>query len=279
MYSRVVDTSLRHALLLSYPLAARAEDLTAAHVRYWTKHADTILPGFQIDGIGRWDLLPFNAITVDVGQWGPKGSYSRHDGRDGPVRVLHTPNHRGFKGTEFLVAAVEELREEGLDVDLVLLEGVQNHQVREAMQSVDVLAEQFVATAYATSGIEGMASGLPVMANLEHEAYTRPFRRWSYLNECPILSTTPETIKENLRVLVTDPALREVLGRAGRAYVKKYHSDETARYVFGAVYDKVWHGKDVDLMNLFHPLRSAYNRREPIVKHPLVENKLPTSRG
>jgi hypothetical protein len=129
------------------------------------------------------------------------------------------------------------------------------------------------------SAIEGMASGLPVMANLEHEAYTRLFRRYSYLNECPILSTTPETLKENLRVLVTDPALREELGRAGRRYVKKYHSEETARYMFGAIYEKVWFGKeDVDLMNLFHPLKSEYNRSRPPVEHPLVDSKLPASK-
>ena len=32
----------------------------------------------------------------------------------GPVRVLHTPNHRGFKGTEFLVDAVGYNKVRGL---------------------------------------------------------------------------------------------------------------------------------------------------------------------
>ena len=38
-----------------------------------------------------------------------------------------------------------------------------------------------------------MASGLPVLANLDHEAYTTVFRRYAFLNECPILSSSPET--------------------------------------------------------------------------------------
>jgi glycosyltransferase involved in cell wall biosynthesis len=275
--SHIVDTSLRHGLLLSYPEYGREEDRIGARVDYWTKHASAVIPGFQIDGLGRWDVLPFIPFTIDADQWRLKETYSGHDGVSGTVKVIHTPNHRGFKGTEFLVRAIEELQEEGLKVELILVEKRSNEEVRRLMaEEADVLAEQFIATGYAMSGIEGMASGLPVMANLEHEAYTRVFRRYSYLNECPILSTTPETMKENLRVLVINPELREELGRAGRLYVEKYHSEETACYMFGAVYEKIWHGKDeVDLMNLFHPLKSEYNRRRPLVEHPLVDSKLP----
>ena len=278
MYSRIVDTSLRHGLLLSYPLAAREEDLIRARVSYWTKHADAVIPGFQFAGLGRWDVLPFVPFTIDADQWRPKETYSGHDGTNGTVKVIHTPNHRGVKGTEFLLKAVEELWEEGLKVELLLVERMPNEEVRRLMaEEADILAEQFIATGYAMSGIEGMASGLPVLANLEHEAYTRVFRRYSYLNECPILSTTPETIKENLRVLVTNPELREELGRAGRRYAEKYHSEETARYMFGAVYEKIWFGKDIDLMNLFHPLKSEYSHHRALVEHPLAENKLPAS--
>ena len=78
-------------------------------------------------------------------------------------------------------------------------------------------------------------------------------------------------------MLVTNPELREELGRSGRRYAEKYHSEETARYMFGAVYEKIWFGKDIDLMNLFHPLKSEYNHHRALVEHPLVENKLPAS--
>jgi hypothetical protein len=215
------------------------------------------------------------AFCIDTQAWTAKSTYSGHDGRTGPVRVLHTPNHRGFKGTEFLIEAVEDLQREGLLVELVLLEGVPNDQVRKTMLEVDILAEQFLASIYALSGIEGMASGLPVLVNLESEPHTRPFRRYSYLDECPALSTSPETITTNLRRLVTDPSLRETLGRAGRRYVEKYHSYATAQYMFGAIYRQLLDGEVVDLMRLFHPLLSPYVRATPRIDHPLVENRLP----
>lgn len=275
LYSQVSDPSLRHGLLLSYPQAARDESRIARRVRYWTEHADIVLCGYMVDGMSRWDAPVYDVISIDTGQWTPGQTRPRHDGVDGVVKVIHTPNHRGFKGTEFLVAAVEALRSEGLKVELILVEGVQNSEVRRLMQEADILAEQFVATGYAMSAVEGMASGLPVMSNLENETYTRVFRRYAYLEECPVVSTTPETLRRNLRALVTDPDLREQLGRAGREYVEKYHSFEATRYLFGSIYDRILGGKEVDLMNLFHPLKSEYNRRRPFVEHPLVESRLP----
>lgn len=274
MYSRVADPSVRQGLLANYPDAARREEEITRRVRYWSTHADCIFCGLMMDGFGRWDVPMPSYIHIDTEQWLPRAAYSPHDGVSGPVRVIHTPNHRGFKGTEFVVDAVERLRAEGLQVELVLLERVPNERVREVMATADILAEQFL-IGYALSGIEGMASGLAVMSNLESEFYTRIFRRFSFLDECPILSTSPETLTANLRALVTNPALRERLGRAGRAYVEKYHSYETAQYLFGAIYERLLHGRDVDLVNLFHPLRSEFNRRRPRVDHPLVDSRLP----
>jgi hypothetical protein len=69
--------------------------------------------------------------------------------------------------------------------------------------------------------------------------------------------------------------LREELGIAGRLYVEKYHSEVTTQYMFESIYQKIWFNKEVDLMNLFHPLKSEYNKTKPFVKHPLVENCLP----
>lgn len=275
LYSQVVDTSLRYGLLASYPNLSRTEAATQAKVTYWNRRADVVIAGLMIDGLGRWDVTANQYFVVDTEEWRCKMHYSDHDGSNGPVVILHTPNHRGFKGTEFVEAAVAQLVADGLQVELVLLEGVPNEQVRTVMASVDILAEQFIATGYALNGIEGLASGLPVMANLEHEAYTRVFRRYGFLNECPILSTSPETLVRNLRVLVENPQLRRTLGQAGRAFAEKYHSYAMAQYLFGSIQDKLLYGKDIDLINLFHPLKSEYNRRTPIIAHPLVDNRLP----
>jgi glycosyltransferase involved in cell wall biosynthesis len=273
-YSRIKDASVRHALLLSYPKAATKEIEIERRARCWVRSADVVIVGLMIDGIGRWSMLPVSPLAIDTGSWTPRTVRSGNDGRNGPVYVLHTPNHRGFKGTEFLVNAVAQLREEGLEVNLIMLERVPNDEVRRVMrEEADILAEQFVCPGYALSALEGMASGLPVLSNLADEHYTRVFRRYSYLEECPILSTPVESIKDNLRTLVEDPELREALGRAGRDYVEKYHSYDAAHYLFDNVY-RALDGEPIDLLNLYHPLNPESHRGRPRVVHPLTENRI-----
>jgi glycosyltransferase involved in cell wall biosynthesis len=275
MYSRIMDPCVRHGLLLSYPQMAAREKEVEKRVHYWVRHADAIVMGFNIDGVGRWDVLVGNMICIDLNDWQKRISYSTTDGHNGVVKVLHAPNHRGVKGSEFLFRAVEELIAEGLQIELILLEKVPNDRIRSVMQEVDVLADQFILPGYGLSAVEGMASGLPVLANLDDEVYMKLFRRYSFLNECPILSTTPESLKCNLRSLVIDPKLRECLGRASRDYAEKYHSYETAGYLFGSIYDKLLNGKKVDLPNIFHPLISEYVQKSP-VRHPLLQSRLPS---
>jgi hypothetical protein len=124
-----------------------------------------------------------------------------------------------------------------------------------------------------------MACGLPVISNIntpDWSNYMKLFYRYSFLNECPILSSNPETIKDILKILCMNEELRVMLGESGRKYVEKYHSYKTSNFVFGKIYEKIWYEKDVDLMNLFNPLNpESYNNQSAIIEHPLVKNKIP----
>jgi hypothetical protein len=78
--------------------------------------------------------------------------------------------------------------------------------------------------------------------------------------------------------LVLNPDLRKEIGKASRKYAEKYHSNKAAQYMFERIYDKVWYKKEIDLMNLYHPLNpESYNNQSPKIEHPLIENKLPDS--
>lgn len=272
MYSRIKDTSLQNVLLINYPDASKNEVSIEKKVFFWSKYCDFIIGGFMAcDGMPRWDVPFGNFIQINTAEWQQKKTYSMNDGNKGVVKIMHSPNHRGVKGTEYLIKAIDELKKEGLQVELVLLEKVPNTRVRELMQEVDILAEQFMMIGHGLNAIEGMASGLPVLANLDNEAYTTVFRRYSFLNECPILSTTPETLKDNLRLLITNPKLRKELGELGRKYAEKYHSYEMAQYLFAHIFRKL-DGEDIDLMNLFHPLKSEYVKNN-YIKTPFVNNR------
>jgi len=275
IYSAIKDESFQNALLISYPDAARTDNEIRERVNYWSVNADFIPAGFMIDGFPRWDAVVGNFVTFSTEIVNGLMRYSDADGLNDTVYVAHCPNHRGAKGTEFIIDAVNKLKSEGFLVELVLMEGLKNDVLLSKLQTeVDVLVEQLV-MGYGLNAIEGMACGLPTISNLSIDSYTKIFRRYASLNECPILSATPETIIESLRVLITNPKLRKSLGMAGKEFVRKYHSEAFAQFLFSKVYDKIWYNKSVDLMTLFHPYsRGSYNNSSPLVVHPLVENKI-----
>jgi glycosyltransferase involved in cell wall biosynthesis len=273
-YSKVPDGSFRHALLKSYPIAGRNETEIATNYKYWVKHADCLINTLQIEGTGRWDILPLSYIGIDTKIWHCKTYFSENNGINGAVYVTHTPNHRGFKGTEFIIEAIEKLKKEGLQIEFTLIEGKSNIEVKEILQTnTDILVEQIIATGYALSGIEGMCCGLPVLSNLEDENFRKLFSRYSYLSECPIYSTTPETIVDNLRILITNPPLRRSLGLASRAFVEKYQSYKASQAMFEVVYNKIWFGKqDFELLDFYQNTnKSAYNHRYPKIEIPFKE--------
>jgi len=264
--------SFKHGYFTHYPNERKQEDKIDERVKLLNVKSDVIVAGGMLWG-KVWDVLSCNYISIDISKFNKVRKYDHAD----VVNIVHSPNHRYLKGTEFVLEAVQSLKNEGYNIQLVLLEKVKNDEViRILNEDADILIEQLL-NGYSLSGIEGMAAGLPVLSNLEDEEMSRKvFRRFSYLDECPILSTTPETIKEHLRVLIENSSLRKELGEASRKYVEKYHSTEGSRYMFDKIIDRVWYGKEVDLMNMYHPLHpDSYNNKSPKIVHPLIENKIP----
>ena len=275
IYRRIRSTATIHGLLMSYPLASRCQQKIAGDADYWVSKADAVIPGVMgPDGLGRWDVLTPSPLTLDLNLWRPSLRLSDADGTSKSVVIAHAPNHRGFKGTEFVLNAVKQLQSEGLKVELKLIEKLQNTEVNRILfEEVDILVEQLIFTGHGLNGLEGMASGLPTVSNLEDDNYLKPIRRWSFFGECPLVSASPETLCDVLRKLITRPQLRHELGRAGRAYVEKYHGEDSARYLFSNVIDYVY-GRKESLINLYHPLLGEYPNRSPKIQHPLVNNKI-----
>jgi hypothetical protein len=51
-YSKILNISLRNALLISYPQSAKNEEQISKNITYWVNNADIFFGGFQVDGVG-----------------------------------------------------------------------------------------------------------------------------------------------------------------------------------------------------------------------------------
>ncbi len=270
-FSMIQDISLRIGLMDSYRKLAFKEDAILKRIKQWNKYSDIIISGFMIDSIPRWDVNIPSPFTIDIKEWKSKEEYSSYNGRNGSVKIIHTSNHRGFNGTHFIINAINNLRKKGYLIEFILIENTPNEEIRKIIKTADILVEQLIFGGYAFSGIEGMSSGLPVLSNLDNDFYTKHHYRLSFLKECPILSTTPENIEENLKLLIDRPTLRKEIGLASRKYVEKYHSQNAAFKLFKRIYDKLFLDPELDIMNMFHPIIGIDTKAKII--HPLKNNK------
>jgi glycosyltransferase involved in cell wall biosynthesis len=224
-------------LLRDYPQITQNGERVRKRVLSFTRWANLVVRNYQYGFLPRWDVLWPTQIALDAEHWRAEPASKTSSGDE--LVVVHAPNHRNIKGTDDLVRAVEELREEGLPVRLELLERRPNEEVRSAVLASDIVAEQFIA-GYALFAIEGMAAARPVLSALSW--MPADVREDLARRGLPIVDTDRANLKANLRALVESPGRRRTLGLEGRRFVEQQHSYEAVGAVWAAIVEHVWAG-------------------------------------
>jgi glycosyltransferase involved in cell wall biosynthesis len=260
VYDHITDLNWRAMLMINYALNGNRAEEIEHHLRRFSRHADVVVGCLvHIACLPRWDVLPLTCYPIDTDSLQPV--YPR---TEGTVQIVHPTNHRGTKGTEFVVDAVERLQEDGHDIELHVLERMPNAQALELIAGADIFIDQLL-FGYALAALEGLAFGKVVLSGIDDSAAYLPFRRYSYLNECPIVPAGPETVYDVLRDLLARREEWPEIGRRSRGYVERRHSPAAARDLYGAIYRKIWDREDVDLINFYHPLfERARHSEEPL---------------
>jgi glycosyltransferase involved in cell wall biosynthesis len=171
-------------------------------------------------------------LNPDLAQWLPGSRFVPYANVDPqelrpagppPVReqtvIAHAPTNREVKGTRYVLAAVERLRDEGVAVRLDLIEGVTNTEALRRLRDADVVVDQLLIGWYGGFAVEAMALAKPVLCFIREETPAdNPFGA-----ELPIVRTTADTLVERLRELAVDRQARARIGAASRAFVERRH--------------------------------------------------------
>jgi glycosyltransferase involved in cell wall biosynthesis len=135
------------------------------------------------------------------------------------VVVVHAPTDHQVKGTPHVLAAIEQLRAEGLKVRLDLVEGVAQPEVVRRLRAADIVVDQLRLGWYGGFAVEAMSVGKPVVCFIRENAPgDNPFG-----DELPIVRATPATLADRLRELIADRDARLRIGAASRAFVEHRH--------------------------------------------------------
>jgi glycosyltransferase involved in cell wall biosynthesis len=181
---------------LAFGKKAGAEIVGSYDAIRWVPEAEFVPPGIDVRSI-----VP-----------APPSDRSR------PV-ILHAPSSRRRKGTEHVIAACE-----GLEADLVLVEGLHHEEAFERYRDADIVVDQLNAGWYGLFAIECMALGKPVVTFLHEEAVRRTEDALG--DRVPLVRATKDDLRAQLEPLVASAAERRRIGAESRAYVERVHDLE-----------------------------------------------------
>ena len=211
--------SLPSVLPRLYP--AQLDAQRSARVARFDRYADLLYylnPDLARPLPARARFMPYG--HVDPREWRPI--------RSGPNRVpvvVHAPSDREIKGTQYIVAAVEQLRGEGLEIELVLVEGTSHERARALYARADLAVDQLHAGWYGGFAVEMMALGVPVVTYLRDADFgVLPEAMHTAL---PLINAAPATLTDVLRDWL-GPRRHELdsLGRRSREFVQRWHDPQ-----------------------------------------------------
>ncbi|NIL95722.1 MAG: glycosyltransferase family 1 protein, partial [Planctomycetales bacterium] len=135
--------------------SAASDQRKRLRIRRFDQYADRIYalcPDLLHVLPSRAEFLPY--AHVDFRQW--KVPAPANPAGDVPV-ILHAPSHRGVKGTRFIVEAVSRLQQEGVKLELMLIENMPYADAQQAYRRADLLIDQVLCGWYGGLAVELMA--------------------------------------------------------------------------------------------------------------------------
>jgi glycosyltransferase involved in cell wall biosynthesis len=133
------------------------------------------------------------------------------------VRICHAPRLRSVKGSETIIAVVNELAK-SLPVELVLIENMTHAEALKKKQSCHISIDQIARgdMGYGVNSLESLAMGIPTVTHLSAD-YQK------FIADHPFVLADRQNLAGQLRRLITSSAMRNEFGERGRQWVSTRH--------------------------------------------------------
>lgn len=130
--------------------------------------------------------------------------------------ILHAPSNFGYKGTEFLIQAIERLKSE-FDFEFRLVQNVSIKTLFKEIEKADLIVDQLIQGWFGMLPLEAMMYEKPVICYMRDDVLkVQP-------PDNPMINANPSTIYEVLKRMLEDTSTWKDIGKAGRKYVIKHH--------------------------------------------------------
>ena len=146
--------------------------------------------------------------------------------------IVHTPSHKGKKGTKIIFKAIDQLRP-AYEFEFQLVHDLDHHKALEIMRSADIVIDEVVYGAYGLAAMEAMALGKPTFC------YIKPSLIKTYPDDLPIVNANQKNFANVLADLLKGGKKRHEIGRRSRLYVEKHHDAHKIARDLAAIYEEL----------------------------------------
>jgi glycosyltransferase involved in cell wall biosynthesis len=189
-------------------------------------------------GVGAVDSTQFRMThikykSIDLNLWRPNLAvppehrlpYSDN------IRVLHSAylvnsgrnwQGRNIKGSSFVLAAIERLKNEGHPVEYFFIHDKPSNQMRFYQVQADIVVEQLIYGWWGSTFVETSALGKPVVCYLRPAWKEFFFKTFPEYISLPIVEADTQSIYEVLKRLVTDAGYRQRKGEESRRFAEAH---------------------------------------------------------
>lgn len=149
------------------------------------------------------------------------------------IRIAHAPSRRAQKGTETVQNIIQNLIDEGYDLELDIIENVTNQEVLMRIAKADLVIDQMRIGWYGVLAVEAMALSKPTIAYIRDDLIDQLEK------DCPILVSNPEALKDDLRIWINDRKNLIRIGNKSRQFAKTYHCSKVVAQKALEIYGKL----------------------------------------
>ena len=147
--------------------------------------------------------------------------------------VIHAPSNSIVKGTPFILEAVEQLLDEGLDFEFKVVQGMTHDEAKGWYERCDLAIDQLLIGWYGVFSMECMALGKPTIVYIRDDLVEKSSV------ELPILNANPSNIKSVLKEAILDFDLRQEYSIKQRKYVEDVHDVNKVAKLMKDCYDEI----------------------------------------
>lgn len=193
-------------------------------------HFDSAIGHFIVES-PNYPSTPLRWKVIDLDLWSPHIDIPeefRLPAFQG-LRILHSFSEggrnylgRNVKGSPFVAAAVQRLRQEGHKLEYLYLQDVPSRFMRFYQAQADIVVEQLIYGWFGSTGVETLSLGKPVVCYIRQEWRQRLLAAFPDYADVGVVEANTHTIYSVLKELVENPDLRSRYGTQARRFAEKH---------------------------------------------------------